>query len=916
MKRGPYKRFLEDENILIPRTTRRPRRLNENIDENEEHRHVDVGIGAGDNEPTNDENQIIIGRGKYKLYVEDSNIPVPQRTQYRRSQIYQNIEENIEDHEICNARVDDENDNDIVDNVNQDDQVDYVIIPQDAQENTSENDEDDNSDWSNNEHIENENRIVDNEDNEEILNSHPVGPQERVPLYNDCNLTQEESELLIMGFAVRHGLSDYALDDLLKLINCHLPRTQYISKYLFLKKFSPAVKTIFHFYCPQCKNSLQFADGRLIDRCEDCNNDFKKDDLKKAGNFFLHIPLADQLRGIMNSNLYYKLSKNRFNESDVVNGRVYRKLVNREVIGEHDITLQLNTDGVAFFNSSKMSMWPIQVVINELPYRLRRQNVMLCGLWYGTDKPVIDLFMKPFVDELIILHNEGMKCITPEHPETINIKVHTLIASVDSVARPLLQNLKQFNGESGCSFCLKKGDRIPFGRRYTRVYCGDIGVPRTTLQHEADCEEAIETNACVRGVKGPSILMKLPVFNIINSFVPDYMHTVLLGVTKTFVCNIWFDPANKDKEWYIGNKMIEFDKNLCNIKPPCEITRVPRSITERQLWKASEWRNFLLYYSSACLFNLMHRTYIKHWSLLVFSMHIFLKDKITENEFYVGERSLKKFVFQTETLYGQEFMKFNVHLLLHIPKSVSAFGSLWAHSAYPFEHYNGRLKKLYHNTQAVPRQICKTYFRLKTVDRISNKIFKDENCTVRGKLLFNKMFGPHKINSCVEYGPHLRLLQPSSNISLNIVQQACIIQLLQEELVSADNIQLYKRFIFKNILYHSVDYERFTKRENSVIQLTNGAYIMIQNICMVQKINCNEDIYVIFGLKLLPLNLELAKDSQVNNTSTLYSSIVRKSDEIICILPTSIKRKCIKMNYNMRDDHYIVMPLVNLMEID
>ena len=87
----------------------------------------------------------------------------------------------------------------------------------------------------------------------------------------------------------------------------------------------------------------------------------------------------------------------------------------------------------------------------------------------------------------------------------------------------------------------------------------------------------------------------------------------------------------------------------------------------------------------------------------------------------------------------------------------------WAHSAYPFEHYNGRLKKLYHNSQAVPKQICKTYFRLKTVDRISNMIFRDENCTVRGKLLFNKMFGSHKINSCIEYGPHLRLLQPSSN---------------------------------------------------------------------------------------------------------------------------------------------------------
>lgn len=74
--------------------------------------------------------------------------------------------------------------------------------------------------------------------------------QERMPLYNGCNLTPEESELLIMGFAVRHRLSDYALEDLLELINCHLPCAHYISKYLFLKKFGPVVKAIPYFYCP------------------------------------------------------------------------------------------------------------------------------------------------------------------------------------------------------------------------------------------------------------------------------------------------------------------------------------------------------------------------------------------------------------------------------------------------------------------------------------------------------------------------------------------------------------------------------------------------------------------------------------------------------------------------------------------
>lgn len=60
-----------------------------------------------------------------------------------------------------------------------------------------------------------------------------------------------------------------------------------------------------------------------------------------------------------------------------------------------------------------------------------------------------------------------------------------------------------------------------------------------------------------------------------------------------------------------------------------------------------------------------------------------------------------------------------------------------------------------------------------------------------------------------------------------------------------------------------MDYERLKKRENSVIQLNNGSYIMIQNICTVQTIHSNEDICVIFGKKLLPLNLDLEKTQKL-----------------------------------------------------
>ena len=36
-------------------------------------------------------------------------------------------------------------------------------------------------------------------------------------------------------------------------------------------------------------------------------------------------------------------------------------------------------------------------------------------------------------------------------------KVHALICSSDSIARPLLRNTKQFNGIYGCDFCYQRG---------------------------------------------------------------------------------------------------------------------------------------------------------------------------------------------------------------------------------------------------------------------------------------------------------------------------------------------------------------------------------------------------------------------------------------------------------------------------
>lgn len=52
----------------------------------------------------------------------------------------------------------------------------------------------------------------------------------------------------------------------------------------------------------------------------------------------------------------------------MISGQAYRKLRQNKMIGDYDISIQWNAHGVQTFKSSKVSMCPVQVMINELPY--------------------------------------------------------------------------------------------------------------------------------------------------------------------------------------------------------------------------------------------------------------------------------------------------------------------------------------------------------------------------------------------------------------------------------------------------------------------------------------------------------------------------------------------------------------------
>ena len=81
-------------------------------------------------------------------------------------------------------------------------------------------------------------------------------------------------------------------------------------------------------------------------------------------------------------------------------------------------------------------------------------------------------------------------------------------------------------------------------------------------------------------------------------------------------------------------------------------------------------------------------------------------------------------------------MKYNVHILLHIPKSGKKFDALWTWSTFPFEHYDGVLKVLFKGTQYLPDQIVKFDPRSKYVT-LSSSVFSTLDCSLTGKKNFS-----------------------------------------------------------------------------------------------------------------------------------------------------------------------------------
>jgi len=333
-----------------------------------------------------------------------------------------------------------------------------------------------------------------------------------------------------------------------------------------------------------------------------------------------------------------------------------------------------------------------------------------CGGWAnpagtGSSKPTsVDQFLTDFVSEVDQLQTSGfVDCDGKTTPVFLRAVV------CDAPARAFLKNIKGHNSLHGCERCVAVVMSVN---------------NRTTFNHdgcftaEKRCPEKFARVEYLDNHQvGPSSLCRITT-NCISVFALDYIYLVCLGVVRRII-----------QFWKKGNKrvrlssaqMLQISHKLVEARDfiPGEFVRRPRSLVEVDRWKATEFRQFLLYTGPVVLKSVLLPKMYKHFLCLSISIGILLMDDRDKREELLdyARKLLVHFVSSCEQLYGAEFVVYNVHSLLHRSDDVKYFGnSLDQISSFPFENFLYTLKRLLRSPSNPIAQVVKRVNEFESVN--------------------------------------------------------------------------------------------------------------------------------------------------------------------------------------------------------
>ena len=404
------------------------------------------------------------------------------------------------------------------------------------------------------------------------------------------------------------------------------------------------------------------------------NTSFTCEEEKVPGGVICHLNVESQLVGLIERNLDLLRAPNWQLNNDV---RLETKS-DCEVL--HFV---MSTDGVSPAKSKRFSLYPVWLMLLNLPRKRRvsYRNLILVSLFGGDKKPDCTSLVKNLVGFVNAFNKRRLLTVGKN---TYNVLVNIRLVAVDAIMKAPLLNQTQFNGLYGCSNCYIPGASHPSGKPWLYKYEPTPSDIRTHTERQNDLSFNPSQKAPRFGLKGISCIEQL--VSIPEDVVIDYMHQVLLGVVKrslySIVCQKGFNKILKEIA----------SKRLLNCKLPSnDYNRQLRGVDSVKLWKASELKLFLLY-GFISFYGLLSDQMFTHFFLLSASIRLLL-DPDTEKDIDVAAKSLATFRKQLVRFYGDKSETYNAHSLSHLADQVKRCGPLSTSSSIAFEAAHFQLKR-------------------------------------------------------------------------------------------------------------------------------------------------------------------------------------------------------------------------------
>ncbi|KAK3910858.1 Halomucin [Frankliniella fusca] len=726
------------------------------------------------------------------------------------------------------------------------------------------------------------------------------------PVNAGVEVTRSDLLYMVLGLAEQNHFTNKAFTDSVQLINSifHEPVLPVSSARLdSILVDSTGVK--YYFYCSNCFKSFGELNykNRKTKNCENCGTVNPISDLRIA-SYFCMFDLTHALENILNKpgikeallkpSDAVKIGKDG-HISDIYDGSEYKEFARRvSNFNELVVSFHFCTDGAPLFKSSKNSIWPIMFCMNKLPPKLRMQNILLGGLWFGKKQPPMNLLLQPLSEQAARLSN-GF--VIQVQNEPVDVRAFITGCCVDSGARGKVQGIKSHGGYFACNWCFIHGEYIDNAVKYPmraevprkRTHEEMLQLMRRLGNFEEQLSDDEEPPEELLGVQDVSPLINVPMFNMVSGFFVEGMHCLGLGVTKAHLLK-WLDDNG---DYNISDSATLIDERLASLKPPLEFRRMPRKLLEKARYKARELDNFLSYVIIPVLTGILPQKYLKLWLLLAQAVYLLSLTSVSHSHVNTANALLKHFIFVSQQYYGATFMVYNMHILNHLAEHVARWGPLWAASAYCFENYNGYLLKIIRSQQGVPHQVIRAVSWQQSLRTLEPLV--SEKARQYVKSLPTKKKEGIEMDGCVLLG-RSSLFNATEEERWFCERLECNIMLCEE----------YSKII-KNKCVFTKQLQGTTN--NSVAQLTDKRIVQIKKIMLDRP---NEKVYLFVYIVHTESIINLPPGVQLDISDQCMLKVTHVGEELHCFPCSELNTICFLAEFQHGT---YVAPLPNVFNI-